>query len=55
MIGSRVGKIELPAPTHSKTPRGDIKPWVTVRERIGKAAREASDHRASPDADLLLR
>lgn len=36
MIGSRVGEIELPAPTHAKVPRGDLKPWVTVRERIGK-------------------
>jgi DNA (cytosine-5)-methyltransferase 1 len=36
MIGSRIGKIELPRPTHAKVPRGDLKPWVTVRERIGK-------------------
>jgi DNA (cytosine-5)-methyltransferase 1 len=36
MIGSRVGEIELPAPTHAKVPRGGLKPWVTVRERIGK-------------------
>jgi DNA (cytosine-5)-methyltransferase 1 len=36
MIGSRVGEIELPGPTHAKVPRGDLKPWVTVRERIGK-------------------
>jgi DNA (cytosine-5)-methyltransferase 1 len=36
MIGSRVGEIELPAPTHAKLPRGDLRPWVTVRERIGK-------------------
>lgn len=36
MIGSRVGEIGLPTPTHAKVPRGDLKPWVTVRERIGK-------------------
>ena len=36
VIGSRVGGIGLPAPTHAKVPRGDLKPWVTVRERIGK-------------------
>lgn len=36
VIGSRVGEIDLPAPTHAKIPRGDLKPWVTVRERIGK-------------------
>lgn len=36
VIGSRVGEIGLPEPTHSKTPGGDLKPWATVRERIGK-------------------
>lgn len=36
MIGSRVGEIALPPPTHAKVPRGDLRPWVTVRERIGK-------------------
>lgn len=34
VIGSRVGKIDLPPPTHSKNPQGDLKPWATVRERI---------------------
>ena len=34
VIGSRLGKIDLPAPTHSKTPRGELRPWTTVRERI---------------------
>ncbi len=36
VIGSRVGKIELPDPTHAKVPTGEFKPWVTVRQRIGK-------------------
>jgi DNA (cytosine-5)-methyltransferase 1 len=34
VIGSRIGKIELPKPTHAKVPTGRLKPWVTVRERI---------------------
>jgi len=36
VIGSRIGKIDLPAPTHAKTPRGELKPWVTVRDRIAR-------------------
>lgn len=36
VIGSRVGELELPKATHAKIPTGDLKPWVTVRERIGK-------------------
>lgn len=36
VIGSRVGKIDLPSPTHSRKPVGRLKPWVTVRERIGE-------------------
>jgi len=34
VIGSRVGKIELPAPTHSKKGVGGTLPWTTVRSRI---------------------
>jgi DNA (cytosine-5)-methyltransferase 1 len=39
IIGSRVGKIELPDPTHARTPAsgpvsGDLPPWETVRSRI---------------------
>lgn len=34
IIGSRVGKIELPSATHAKVPTGRLKPWSTVRERI---------------------
>lgn len=34
VIGSRVGKIELPAPTHARTPVGSLLPWVGVESRI---------------------
>jgi DNA (cytosine-5)-methyltransferase 1 len=34
VIGSRIGKIELPKPTHAKVPTGDLLPWATVRSRI---------------------
>jgi DNA (cytosine-5)-methyltransferase 1 len=36
VIGSRVGDLELPKPTHAKIPTDKLEPWVTVRERIGK-------------------
>lgn len=36
VIGSRIGEIGLPEATHTKVPKGDLKPWVTVRDRIGK-------------------
>ncbi len=34
VIGSRVGPIELPFPTHSKNPGFGQRPWETVRQRI---------------------
>ncbi|MCO8274594.1 DNA cytosine methyltransferase [Actinoplanes sp. TRM 88003] len=39
IIGSRVGKIELPDPTHARVPsadllNGELLPWETVRSRI---------------------
>lgn len=34
VIGSRVGKVPLPLPTHAKNPTGDLQPWETVRSRI---------------------
>lgn len=34
VIGSRVGKIELPKPTHAKAAVGRLKSWETVRSRI---------------------
>ncbi len=36
VIGSRIGPIPLPAPTHAKVPTGELKPWETVRGRISK-------------------
>jgi DNA (cytosine-5)-methyltransferase 1 len=36
VIGSRVGPIELPKTTHARLPKGDLHPWVTVRDRIRK-------------------
>ena len=35
IIGSRIGEIPMPTPTHAKNPGPDQKPWATVRERIG--------------------
>ncbi|PID98086.1 MAG: DNA (cytosine-5-)-methyltransferase [Actinobacteria bacterium] len=38
VIGSRIGKIELPEPTHAQDPstvNGALKPWVPLRDRIG--------------------
>lgn len=34
VIGSRVGELPLPEPTHSKVAFGKLKPWETVRSRI---------------------
>lgn len=34
VIGSRVGRIALPAPTHAKIPTSDARPWRTVRDAI---------------------
>ncbi|GGN34644.1 DNA cytosine methyltransferase [Actinoplanes campanulatus] len=34
VIGSRIGEIPLPEPTHAKVPTGDLLPWETVRSRI---------------------
>lgn len=34
VIGSRVGEIPLPAPTHSKRAAVGLRPWETVRSRI---------------------
>ena len=34
VIGSRVGPIPLPVPTHAKVPTGDLQAWETVRSRI---------------------
>lgn len=34
VIGSRIGEIPLPEPTHAKVPTGDRLPWESVRSRI---------------------
>jgi DNA (cytosine-5)-methyltransferase 1 len=34
VIGSRVGKIKHPRPTHAKMPTGNLLPWETVESRI---------------------
>lgn len=34
LIGSRIGAIELPEPTHAKIPEQGRRAWATVRERI---------------------
>lgn len=49
VIGSRVGRIDLPSPTHSKVPTVDRKPWVTVRDRIGTLPERPSTN-SLPDA-----
>jgi len=35
VIGSRIGRIDLPRPTHARSPSGRLKPWQTVRHKIG--------------------
>lgn len=42
VIGSRVGPIDLPRPTHSRKPAGRLKPWVTVEDRIGELPEQPS-------------
>jgi len=34
VIGSRIGKIEMPTPTHAQTPGAGRLPWTTVRSAI---------------------
>ena len=36
LIASRVGPVDLPAPTHSKDGAKGLTPWTTVREAIGE-------------------
>ncbi|ORV54708.1 cytosine methyltransferase [Mycobacterium europaeum] len=36
VIGSRMGLIDLPAPTHARHPNPGLEPWSTVRDRIRK-------------------
>lgn len=39
VIGSRIGPVPLPAPTHAKAPRDGSVPWRSVRDRIGDESR----------------
>lgn len=34
VIGSRIGKVELPTATHTRAGAGDLEPWSTVRDAI---------------------
>lgn len=50
VIGSRIGKIDLPAPTHAKAPTLDGQlPWETVRSRI-EGLPETPDHIDMPES-----
>ncbi len=49
VIGSRIGKIELPTPTHAKVPIEGLSPWETVRSRIAGLP-EVPDHVDMPDS-----
>ena len=40
LIASRVGPIDLPAPTHAKGGNGGLEPWADVRSAIGALPRE---------------
>jgi DNA (cytosine-5)-methyltransferase 1 len=42
VIGSRIGEIPLPSPSHAKAPTATLGPWTTVRERIGKLPQQPS-------------
>lgn len=42
IIGSRVGRVDLPRPTHARTPTGRLKPWQTVRQKIGELPERTS-------------
>lgn len=51
VIGSRVGKIDLPEATHSRTGEDERQPWVTTKDRIGDAP-EATTSTALPDSTV---
>ncbi|WP_090608376.1 DNA cytosine methyltransferase [Mycobacterium lentiflavum] len=42
IIGSRMGRVDLPTPTHARTAAGRLKKWCTVRQRIGSLPRQTS-------------
>ncbi|QNG18187.1 DNA cytosine methyltransferase [Rhodococcus triatomae] len=54
VIGSRIGKIELPAATHARVPDArNVAPWVTTRERIGDAP-ETPTSTSLPDSTVRV-
>jgi DNA (cytosine-5)-methyltransferase 1 len=42
IIGSRIGKISMPQPSHAKNPVDGQLPWVTVRQRIRSLPQQPS-------------
>ena len=50
VIGSRVGAIDLPSPTHARAPEpgSGLKPWATVRDVIEGLPIQTGVHRACP-------
>lgn len=53
VIGSRVGKIELPEATHARQPSDGVASWVTTRERIGTVP-EATTSTALPQSTIEI-
>jgi DNA (cytosine-5)-methyltransferase 1 len=53
VIGSRVGKIDLPSPTHAKNPHGRLKPWATVHDRIAQLPERPSTT-SLPEAQTMF-
>lgn len=51
VIGSRIGKIELPKATHARVPGDDLSSWVTTRERI-KSVPEVPASTALPQSSI---
>jgi DNA (cytosine-5)-methyltransferase 1 len=52
VIGSRVGRVELPAPTHARVPRdAGTKPWRTVRDAIDGLPRHP-DTTSLPESEV---
>jgi DNA (cytosine-5)-methyltransferase 1 len=54
VIGSKVGRIPLPTPTHGKIVGLDIEPWTTVRSRIGALPPKPSSTALPEQLDAIL-
>jgi DNA (cytosine-5)-methyltransferase 1 len=50
VIGSRIGPVDMPRPTHARTPTGRLKPWQTVRQKIGTLPERTSVN-SLPDSE----